>query len=54
MAGVPVWLPHPGMVSGARATRMLRAAVAAMLRERRGVEAKPAAADTAKPVCRTT
>jgi cytochrome P450 len=40
MAGVPVWLPHPGMVSGARATRMLRAAVAAMLHERRGVEEK--------------
>ena len=41
MAGVPQWLPHPGMASGARATRMLRAAVAAMLRERRGVEEKP-------------
>jgi cytochrome P450 len=40
MAGAPLWLPHPGMASGARATRMLRAAVAAMLRERRGVEEK--------------
>ncbi|HYM28070.1 MAG TPA: cytochrome P450, partial [Steroidobacteraceae bacterium] len=40
MAGVPLWLPHPGMASGARATRMLRAVVGAMLRERRGTEAK--------------
>ena len=38
MAGAPLWLPHPGMVSGARATRMLRAAVAAMLRQRRDEE----------------
>jgi cytochrome P450 len=38
MAGAPLWLPHPGMVSGARATRMLRAAVGAMLRRRRDEE----------------
>jgi cytochrome P450 len=38
MAGVPLWLPHPGMAAGARATRMLRSAVAAMLRKRRGAE----------------
>jgi len=43
MAGAPTWLPHPGMASGARATRMLRAAVAAMLRERRGIEEKTGA-----------
>jgi cytochrome P450 len=40
MAGAPLWLPRPGMVSGARATRMLRASVAAMLRQRRDVEAR--------------
>jgi cytochrome P450 len=40
MAGVPVWLPHPGMISAARATRMLRAAVGAMLRRRRNEEEK--------------
>ena len=39
MAGAPAWLPRPGMVSGARGTSMLRSAVAAMLRERRGIEA---------------
>jgi len=44
MAGAPRWLPHPGMVSGARAIRMLRSAVAAMLRERRGIEAAAGAA----------
>jgi cytochrome P450 len=38
MAGAPLWLPHPGMVSGARATRMLRASVGAMLRRRRDEE----------------
>ena len=38
MAGAPLWLPHPGMISGARATRMLRAAVGAMLRRRRDEE----------------
>lgn len=38
MAGAPRWLPHPGMASGVRATRMLRAAVAGMLRRRRDEE----------------
>jgi cytochrome P450 len=47
MAGVPVWLPHPGMVSGARATRMLRAEVGAMLRKRRDDEAAAGAAPAA-------
>jgi len=37
--GAPSWLPRPGLVSGGRAIRTLRAAVAAMLRERRAVEA---------------
>jgi len=40
MAGAPSWLPRPGMVSGMRATMMLRSAVAAMLRERRQAEAR--------------
>ena len=35
LAGAPRWLPHPGMVAGARAIRMLRTSVAAMLRDRR-------------------
>ncbi len=39
VAGVPLWLPHPGMASGARATRMLRSAAVAMLRERRALDA---------------
>jgi len=45
IAGVPNWLPRPGMLSGARGTRMLRAAVAAMLRERREMEARQAGPD---------
>jgi cytochrome P450 len=40
MAGAPHWLPRPGMVSGARGTVMLRREVAAMLAERRDIEAK--------------
>jgi cytochrome P450 len=40
MAGAPAWLPRPGMLSGARAIVMLRSAVAAMLRERRDIEAR--------------
>jgi cytochrome P450 len=40
MANAPRWLPRPGMLSGLRAIRSLRAAVAAMLRERRAIEAK--------------
>lgn len=40
MAGAPSWLPRPGMLSGARGTLMLRAAVASMLRERRDTEAR--------------
>ena len=43
MAGAPQGLPRPGMVSGARGTRLLRTAVAAMLRERREIEAKQGA-----------
>ena len=43
MAGAPHWLPRPGMVSGARGTVMLRRAVAAMLAERREIEAKQGA-----------
>ncbi len=39
MARAPRWLPHPGMTSGARAIRMLRSSVAAMLRKRHDVEA---------------
>jgi cytochrome P450 len=38
LAGLPSWLPRPGMLSGARGTVMLRKAVAAMLRERRDIE----------------
>ena len=45
LAGVPRWLPHPGMAAGARAIRMLRTAVAAMLRERRAAEARGAGPD---------
>jgi len=37
--GAPRWLPRPGLISGARATVALRASVAAMLRERRAIEA---------------
>jgi cytochrome P450 len=40
MAGAPNWLPRPGLVAGARATLALRASVAAMLAERREIEAK--------------
>jgi cytochrome P450 len=40
MANAPKWLPRPGMVSGMRAIGTLRASVAAMLRERREMEAK--------------
>ena len=40
MAGAPRWLPRPGLLSGARATVLLRSAVAAMLRERREAGAK--------------
>lgn len=43
MAGAPHWLPRPGMVSGARGTVMLRRAVAALLAERRAIEAKQGA-----------
>jgi cytochrome P450 len=43
MAGAPQWLPRPGLASGARARNWLRAAVAAMLRERREVEARTGA-----------
>lgn len=39
MIGAPSWLPRPGLISGARAIRTLRSAVAAMLRERRASEA---------------
>ncbi|HLX81991.1 MAG TPA: cytochrome P450 [Burkholderiales bacterium] len=35
MAGAPRWLPHPGMVAGARAIRTLRSTVGAMVRKRR-------------------
>ena len=35
MVNAPQWLPRPGLISGARAIRMLRSSVAAMLRERR-------------------
>lgn len=38
MLGAPSWLPRPGLVSGGRAIRTLRSAVAAMLRERRAGE----------------
>ena len=40
MANAPKWLPRPGMVVGRRAVGTLRASVAAMLRERRDMEAK--------------
>jgi cytochrome P450 len=40
MAGAPGWLPRPGMISGARGIRMLRSSAAAMLAERRAMEAK--------------
>lgn len=43
MAGAPLWLPRPGMISGARGTVLMRRAVAQMLRERRAVEAKEGA-----------
>ncbi|MFY9316936.1 MAG: cytochrome P450 [Burkholderiales bacterium] len=43
LAGAPHWLPRPGMVSGARAIVMLRRAVAAILAERRAIEAKEGA-----------
>jgi cytochrome P450 len=43
VAGMPAWLPRPGMVSGARGTVILRSAVAAMLRERREIEARTGA-----------
>lgn len=39
MIGAPSWLPRPGLVSGGRAIRTLRSAVAALLRERRAAEA---------------
>ena len=39
MLGAPSWLPRPGLISGGRAIRTLRAAVAAMLNERRANEA---------------
>ncbi len=39
IVGAPNWLPRPGMVAGARATRMLRTAAMAMLRERRAMDA---------------
>jgi cytochrome P450 len=41
MIGAPSWLPRPGLVAGGRAIRTLRAAVAAMLRERRARDATP-------------
>lgn len=40
--GAPSWLPHPGMLAGARAIATLRAAVATILRERRASGAAPA------------
>jgi cytochrome P450 len=40
LTGAPKWLPRPGWWSGARATLMLRSSVAAMLRERRKIEAR--------------
>jgi cytochrome P450 len=40
MANAPRWLPRPGMVPGKRAVGTLRSSVAAMLRERREMEAK--------------
>ena len=43
MAGAPRWLPRPGMVTGARGVLILRRAVAAMLRERREIEAETGA-----------
>lgn len=39
LAGAPRWLPRPGLAAGARATMLLRSAVAEMLRERRAIEA---------------
>jgi cytochrome P450 len=44
MANAPAWLPRPGMVSGMRAINTLRGSVAAMLRERRELEAKSGSA----------
>ena len=41
IAGLPRWLPRPGMLSSARGIRLLRASVAAMLGERRETEARP-------------
>jgi cytochrome P450 len=41
MMGAPSWLPRPGLVTGGRAIRTLRAAVAAMLRARRAQDAAP-------------
>jgi cytochrome P450 len=43
MAGLPSWLPRPGMISGARGIAILRGAVAGMLRERRDAGAKAGA-----------
>jgi cytochrome P450 len=43
MGGAPRWLPRPGMLSGMRATLKLRSAVAALLRERRDLEARQGA-----------
>jgi len=48
MVNAPRWLPHPGMVPGLRAIASLRASVAAMLRERRELEAKTNAGLEAK------
>jgi cytochrome P450 len=44
MANAPAWLPRPGMLSGMRAVGSLRSSVAAMLRERRELEAKSGSA----------
>jgi cytochrome P450 len=43
MANAPRWLPRPGMLGGMRAINTLRGSVAAMLRERRELEAKSGA-----------
>ena len=40
IAGLPRWLPRPGMLSSARGILLLRSSVATMLRERREIEAR--------------
>jgi cytochrome P450 len=48
MANAPAWLPRPGMVPGMRAVSNLRSSVAAMLGERRELEARSSAGLEAK------